>query len=346
MDTAALIDWLNEYTEHELFYKQHYESKKDDEAFNNFIKNIDINFVKEKNILIPECSFLPTYMPDDWLAAGEVDIALFKHYRYTPSFFHRHAFFEMFYVFSGSCSQEISGNKVQFSKGDLCILSPNTKHSISVFDDSIVINVLIRKSTFNESFFELLTGRNILSIFFTEILYDDNRKNYLTFHTGNDEKLKNVLLDMLNEFISKNKYSKKLANALLIVFFAYLLQNHESSVEAPLQVKEESNLIAQILTYIEDNYSTVTLEELCTIFHFSTAYLSKLIKISTGLNFTDIIKNIKIKRACVMLKSTNISIRDISEAIGYSSQEHFIRTFKKNISMSPTQYRKENTMKI
>lgn len=345
MTISEINNWLHEYTEDELFYRKYYYAKKNDKYFKEFVKNINLDFIKERNIIIPESSFYPDYMPEDELETLNIDIALFKHYRYTPTFEHSHAFFEMFYVYSGSCTEEICGNKITFSEGDLSIISPNTKHSISVFDDSIVINVLIRKSTFNETFFELLKGGNILSLFFTEILYEKRHKNCLTFHTGSDENLRNVLLAMLNEFICKNKYSNKLVNSLLVVFFGYLLQNHENNVETHLQIKEESSLITEILTYIEDNYSTITLEELCKTFHFSIAYLSKLIKKSTGLNFTSIITNIKLKKACVMLKSTNISIKDISENVGYSSQEHFIRTFKKNFDISPTQYRKAGTLK-
>lgn len=335
--------WLHEYTLEELFYKEYHDSKKDEHTYRKFLNDIDLDFVKEKDILIPELTEMPSYLVEDRLAEYGIDIALLRHFRYSPTYTHRHVFFEMFYVYSGSCTQFISGNCITFNEGDICIVSPGTNHSISVFDDSIVLNVLIRKSTFNETFFELLKGSNILSKFFGEILYAKSHKNYLIFHTGHDDKLRTILYDMFGEFISQNKYSNTIINNLLVIFFAYLLQNHENDVEVPLQTAEESNLITQILIYIEDNYSDITLEQLCEKFHFSIAYLSRMIKNSTGHNYTSIIKDIRLKKACIMLKSTNISIKNISENIGYSSQEHFIRTFKKNFNMSPTEYRKNCT---
>lgn len=338
--------WLHKYTEEELFYKEYFDAKKDINALNKFISNVNLDFVNGNHIIIPELSEVPSFMGEDPIAAAGIDIEIFKHSRYTPTFIHSHTFFEMFYVYSGSCTQEISGNNINFNEGDLCIIAPGTIHSMSVFNDNIIINILIRKSTFNETFFELLKGNNILSMFFTEILYAKTHKNYMIFHTGHDNKLITVLLDMFNEFISNNKYSRSIINHTLVIFFAYLLQNHEKHVEVPLQTVEDSSLLPQILFYIEDNYSDITLEMLCEKFHFSNSYLSRMIKNSTGLNFTGIIKNIRLKKACVMLDSTNISIKDISENVGYSSQEHFIRTFKKNFNMSPTEYRKKHTIKL
>lgn len=346
MNSSELIDWLYKYTDDELFYKEYYEAKKDKSSYENFIQNIDLDFIKNNNIILPEYSNIPTFMPEDLLESTNIDIGIAKHYRYTPTFSHSHTFFEMFYVYSGSCTQELCGNSIKFNEGDICIVSPNTKHSISVFDDSIIINILIRKGTFSETFFELLKGNNMLSMFFTEILYAKTHKNYMIFHTRKDIKLDNILLDMFSEFLSNNKYSKSIINNLLKVFFAYLLQNHEHNIEVPLKNTQESNLLPQILIYIEDNYVDITLEKLCEKFHFSVSYFSRMIKNTTGLNFTDIIKNIKLKKACDILESTTINIKDISEYVGYSSQEHFIRTFKKEFKISPSQYRKKHSQKL
>jgi AraC-like DNA-binding protein len=43
----------------------------------------------------------------------------------------------------------------------------------------------------------------------------------------------------------------------------------------------------------------------------------------------------------VVLEFTNISIEELSEKCGFSSQSYFTRTFKKKIGLSPTQYRKQ-----
>ena len=51
--------------------------------------------------------------------------------------------------------------------GDICIMAPDVTHSLSAFhDEDYIINILIRKSTFEQSFFGLLDSDTILSDFF------------------------------------------------------------------------------------------------------------------------------------------------------------------------------------
>ena len=331
---------LKEYTPSELFYRDYYFAKQEPVKLQDFLAHTDYEFLKKNLILIPELPFDPSYMTEDEFE--NEDINLVKHQRYTPPFVHQHIFFELFYVYAGHCTQEIDGMTIEHPAGDICIIAPGTSHAISVLDDSIVIDILIRQSTFNETFFELLTGHNVLADFFREILYSRQHANYLIFHTGQDEQLRAVLTSLYDENMHKDSYSRNLMNHLLIVFFIYLLQHHENHIEIPVKHADDASQIPQILIYIEDHYRDVTLKTLAEAFHFSTAYLSRLIKANTGQNFTSILRVIRLKKACQMLCETNLSIASIAEELGYTSQEHFIRTFKASFLLSPTQYRKQH----
>lgn len=52
------------------------------------------------------------------------------------------------------------------------------------------------------------------------------------------------------------------------------------------------------------------------------------------------IQTIKLNKAIELLTSSELKICDISEAIGYENNTHFIRTFKKVYGQSPSEYRK------
>ena len=343
MELKELDKTLRNYTEDELFYKEYFESKKDKNQYNTFIECIPTNFIKEHRLILPELmdySF-GKIMKEDTFLEINADIQILKHFRYTPEFYHSHKFFEMVYVYSGTCAQNINGTTLTFNEGDICIIAPDTAHSISVFDDSIILNILICKSTFTETFFQLLKENNILSEFFLKILYTNKGENYIIFRTNRDITLKNIILKMINEQRIKKKYGKKIINNMLMIFFAYLLQGYENYVEIPSRLAQQnSNLISNLLAYIEEHYNSITLNELANTFHFSNTYLSKLIKNSTGENFCKIVKNIKLRKACDLLEFTNMSIYQISNEIGYSSEEHYIRTFKSEFNISPTKYRK------
>jgi len=97
----------------------------------------------------------------------------------------------------------------------------------------------------------------------------------------------------------------------------------------------------EIMNYIHTNYLTVTLDELADEFHLSKPYLSKYIKEKSGMTFGDILKEIRMKKARAMLKSSSATVESIAESVGYQNVEHFNRLFKKAYNITPVQFRNQ-----
>ena len=95
----------------------------------------------------------------------------------------------------------------------------------------------------------------------------------------------------------------------------------------------------EIMNYIQENYLTVTLEELTEQMHLSKPYLSKYIKEKSGKTFGEIVKSVRMKKARTLLKNTSMTVENIADSVGYQNVEHFNRLFKKKYGMTPVQYR-------
>ncbi len=67
--------------------------------------------------------------------------------------------------------------------------------------------------------------------------------------------------------------------------------------------------------------------------------ISKYIKEKSGLTFGDILKQVRMKKARAMLKSSSATVESIAESVGYQNVEHFNRIFKKMYNITPVQYR-------
>lgn len=343
MNIYELDEYLKAYTKDELIYMEYYYAKKNPNTFKEFVDNLDLEFVKTNYMILPEVneSFNPYFLNEDYIfsAKKNFNVITSKHYRYTPPFTHKHSYFEMLYVYSGNLKQDIMGNNMNLEEGDICIIPPNVEHSIEIYDDTVLINVFIRSTTFNDTFLEVLSEENILSSFFTKILYTKNYNNYIIFRTNNKPSIKTLLLNIISESINNEQYSNKIVDNFLMILFAYLLRDKTNTVELPQELQKSTKNLTSILTYIQGNYKTVTLEDLSKEFHFTVPYLSKLIKANTGHTFKEMIQTIKLNKAIELLTSSDLKIRDISEAIGYEDPNHFIRTFKKAYRISPNQYR-------
>ncbi|GAB6173502.1 hypothetical protein JCM15765_29800 [Paradesulfitobacterium aromaticivorans] len=102
------------------------------------------------------------------------------------------------------------------------------------------------------------------------------------------------------------------------------------------------DLVENILTYIDRNISkkNISLEELSQHFHFSTCYISRVIKKETGLTFSEHLNQIRLTEAKILLRNSAININQIATLVGYNEVPHFNRMFKKSVGISPSKYRR------
>lgn len=343
-DFDILSKALFELNDEEIFYRNYFNAKKDPEKFDNYLKSIDVQAMYERNLWLPEFKETSAkYFTEYFVEDIRKNIEVSKHNRYTPLFKHKHAFFEMVYVASGKCENTVEGNMVTLNKGDICIISPDVNHTMGAFnDDSLVINIIIRKSTFKETFFELFTDDTILSLFFTRILFSNQANNYIIFPTVNNQPLQFIIEYLIFEGMSHDKYYKPaMENLLRTAFCLMLRKQNEIIISNDLSVGLQD--IYEILRYIQNNYKTVTMQHLSEEFKYSPDYIGKLIKKNTGITFVKILQDIRFKKACNMLLNTNLHIIDICYEIGYDSVEFFNRTFKRLCGMTPTEYRRKSS---
>lgn len=93
--------------------------------------------------------------------------------------------------------------------------------------------------------------------------------------------------------------------------------------------------------FIDENYEkNITLADVADYVKLSESWLSRQFKRKTGKNFVDYLNEVRISKAVIMLKSTNDSVNNIYEAVGYKSRNHFFVQLKKHMGCSPQEYRK------
>ncbi|KRE40055.1 response regulator transcription factor [Paenibacillus sp. Soil724D2] len=98
--------------------------------------------------------------------------------------------------------------------------------------------------------------------------------------------------------------------------------------------------------YIAQRYSDpeITLEMIANEMKVSPVYLGRIFKQELGIPFVNMLTHTRIKHAIHYLSTTDMTIIEISEKVGYDSQHYFSTAFKKVVGIAPNQYRKEGTM--
>ena len=105
--------------------------------------------------------------------------------------------------------------------------------------------------------------------------------------------------------------------------------------------EERSNdIIRDAMEYIRNNYSReISLDDVSRQVNISPYYFSKIFKEESGLNFIEYLTNIRIDKAKELLSETDMSIKEVCATCGYTDPNYFSRSFKKNVGVTPTEYK-------
>lgn len=101
----------------------------------------------------------------------------------------------------------------------------------------------------------------------------------------------------------------------------------------------------EAVTFIEQNYaSPITVEDMAQRCNLDRSYFGKIFKDIMGQSPQEFLINYRMTKAASLLKTTDLSIGEISPLVGYSNQLHFSRAFKNVFNVSPREYRQKNKL--
>lgn len=126
----------------------------------------------------------------------------------------------------------------------------------------------------------------------------------------------------------------------------------EVTEEAALEERHEAKkctenyelLKTDILAYLEANFGDKELTQTKVADHFciSVYSLSRVFKKQFGMGFSEYVNVRRLEHAKLLLKTTDVSIKEVSAISGFSDANYFARIFKHNMGISPTKFRNEN----
>lgn len=128
------------------------------------------------------------------------------------------------------------------------------------------------------------------------------------------------------------------AEAILISAFCRLCENTRQTLP---KNSPQAAYAQKAISILEKNVGDfISLEALAAQVGISKFYLIRLFKEQTGFTPKEYANTLNLKKACKLLKETNLSILEISQTLGFCNQYHFSKNFKLFSGYSPTKFRK------
>lgn len=280
---------------------------------------------------------------EDYGFSNEMDVRTVITLPSISAELHTHDYYELLYVYEGTCTYFFRDTSFPLRKGQLLLVSPGSPHYIEMHESGLGLTINIRKTTFRDTFHNLLQEKSLLSDFFAHTLYNENLSNYITFEIENTMEYNYLIQQIFDESNSSETYSNMICVSLLNLFFGKLLQDFGKTIHLYNDVRNQTfnRTFPLMLRYVQSNYRTISLPEMAQLFHYSESYISLLFKRYLNENFSEVVQNLRLDQAKMLLESTDYTLEKISDLIGYHSVDHFSRIFKKKYLLSPSIYRKQ-----
>ncbi|MBD0383185.1 response regulator [Paenibacillus sedimenti] len=101
------------------------------------------------------------------------------------------------------------------------------------------------------------------------------------------------------------------------------------------------NLVDMAKDYTKSHYheGDITINKVCSHLHISAGYFSSIFKKETKMTFVNYLNHIRMEAAKELLRTTDMKALEIAEKVGYSDANYFSFSFRKNVGVSPKEYR-------
>ena len=106
---------------------------------------------------------------------------------------------------------------------------------------------------------------------------------------------------------------------------------------SPVQIRNIQEVLATMERVVDDDWD---LNRFAAEAGVTPEHFSRLFKKVTGFSPIDYFLRLKIRKACSLLATTELLVKQIAFQLSFHEHSHFTRLFKKVIGLAPEQYRK------
>ena len=240
---------------------------------------------------------------------------------------HTHPFTELFYVVDGKGEFNIQGQRFPVKANDFVIINPQVEHTeLSSPDEPLEYIVL---------------GINGLS-FSTLTPVSEGGHPFSFFNLRDEQKdILRYLNAMVQEATSQSMSYELVCHNLLEILLIKILRHQHFDLEVGKQSKATKD-ISFIKHYLETYYhESIQLEDLASMTHLSRFYISHSFKKEIGMSPMEYLIDIRIKESKILLRTTNYSISQVADIVGFTTPTYFSKQFRKSTGISPTDYREQ-----
>ncbi len=235
---------------------------------------------------------------------------------------HAHNAVEIMYVLSGCCRVYVKNKVKNLSRNDMIIIDIGVPHRL-VVDSGI--NCRMLNVEFRSGDPQYKVGLHE----FEYIVIKDHEEILYT--------LKDLVLEHQYGMMKNDEAKQILFRYLFLKLARYWNERQCAGNESA------SGYVKKALEFIHDNYDRqIKLADVADHVNININYLQRIFRKQTKNTIVGYLTDLRMQKAMLLLKNTDIPVTEISVHIGISSRQYFSNLFAKYCGMSPSAFRKKS----
>ncbi len=241
---------------------------------------------------------------------------------------HSHDYIEAELILSGKSDHVYNSEVSELTEGHAYIVTHHDLHAFRAIEDTELFSIGFDISILDKESADILsfiTNKKLCCVF------QDNELNDITTRFAS----------LVQETDSSALLSKSLCRALITEITVEIVRRSDN-------ISSHSPSVSQkVLEYIHTGFKDeLSLGLLAEKLNLTQNYIGRIFYQDVGVSFNNYLNRTRLRYACNMLLFSDIPIGKIGLMSGYSSVEYFFYIFKKELSLTPQEYRQINSKKL
>lgn len=243
------------------------------------------------------------------------------------------------FVYRGHCKIYTPEGLLELAENDILLMNTGfvlSQHLENAED--IVFTLIFDRDYIANNIMRSLHRHGVVTKFLMDYALDARpAQKCILFHTGQNRRVREMLENILCEFIEPGENGDLLIEFTLKILFLELLRCEYEYGKAPANL--QVGKIAGLMNYVDEHYRTVSLRELAREYGYAEKYISRLFKNCTGINLKDYCFGKKMEEVCLLLRNSALPADQILLRAGVTNETYFYRKFRELHGMTPAEYR-------
>ena len=247
-----------------------------------------------------------------------------------------HEQIEIHYFHSGSAAVTCGTRKYVTVPGEIYIINPYEIHDVAYYGGTLVFDCIMADPRIYHGAQDEVCEIKYMSQI-------ENRKICFNNKISSSGEPAAIITELLKEYQQKQPAYELKVKSLILNFFAWLFRhevNEKHTKDEILRTTQKFDKLRNAFSYIYDHYNEeINLSELAGSCNFNLSHFCRLFKSVTGQTAVQYINEVRMLKAELLLRTTNLGVAEIAGRVGYTDPCYFNRCFKRYFHATPLEMR-------